>query len=97
MPTDPTRLCKCHGEAMYRDRRGKTRCRIKSIAGTARKRREFPAEQRVHNTRRLMAGETYLGLAKSPEQAQAINAHIRRRIDVFKQGQQARKEAQGAS
>lgn len=39
------------------------------------------------NRRRIQAGRTYLGLAKTTEEADAINEHVARRLTDFKQDQ----------
>ena len=76
------------------------RCTVKRrAANRAYQRRSEKARAAINdrNRRRIRIGEGYHSLAASVEQAQVINAHIRRRLDEFKQGQQARKEAQGVA
>ena len=94
MPIDPTILCLCHREPMYR--RSRTRCLYCHHVVRARwqqsnaKQLGSPAHRRSTtkaNAARIYAGQRYIGLAQSAEQADVINAHVRRRRYAFKSGQ----------
>jgi hypothetical protein len=53
---------------------------------------------KIHNDRRIMYGKhEYVGMAKSVTEAGAINAHIKGRLNEFKQGLAAGAEAQGTA
>ena len=79
-----TPRCRCHGEPMERNPGsvGGWRCVIRRrIAQRA------YTERIGKNVRRIRAGDTYLGLAKTTEEADAINEHVRQRLTDFKRKQ----------
>src|SRR5688500_1217571 len=49
------------------------------------------------NRKAIRAGGLYLGHGDTPEQAQQIRAHIRRRLDELKSRQSARAKTEGVS
>lgn len=54
------------------------------------------AQFRQNQRRRLRLGTRYVGYAKTPDEARAINAHIRSRIAEFKSNQRAGASGRGA-
>jgi hypothetical protein len=53
--------------------------------------------QRAMHKKLIRIGHTYVGYAKSVEEAARINAHIKGRLHEFKQGQQARAHLESLS
>ena len=100
MPIDPDRLCRCHGEPMYRTSQGHmcdVKRRVRGRAARARYRQTAHGkakrqEAERHNAakaaragRRLWIGHRYVGMAPTVEVAQRIRAHILGRLHGFKQ------------
>lgn len=56
----------------------------------------YRAWNKLRRKRRIQLGSRYLGTAQTIESTNAIRQHIKVRRDEFKQGQQARAEAEGA-
>lgn len=60
--------------------------------------RKTPKGREAHRrgrVKRIFVGAEYYASAKTAEEAAAIQAHIRRRIHAFVEGQQASQKAQG--
>ena len=53
--------------------------------------------QTAKGQREIRAYSRHWGTAQTPEQARAIEAHIRRRVCAFKQGQQDREKAESTA
>jgi hypothetical protein len=85
--TEP--LCSCHGERMrwHKGARyklgGTWRCRGKARESDRRWRLAHPERVQDRNLRRIRAGDSYLGMADSLEQAAMLNAHVQRRLAGF--------------
>lgn len=98
MPIDPERRCPCHGEPMLVHGQH-WRCVIRRRASSLVARRRYAktakgrANTRARNARRVFVGRTYRGRAQTTEQAAGINAHLRRRLDEFKQSRRTADEA----
>lgn len=96
MPIDPNRLCACHGEPMLYSVCTKSyRCNIARRAAVRRYAQKDNRKQRFNrqtNARRIKIGRRYVGMMPTPDAAQTINAHIKRRRDAFER-QQARAKA----
>ena len=104
MPVDPTRVCACHGEPSYisearrwcavkrRERAARYNVSQKARESQRRYRERFPARVAAHRGRRLWLANQYQGRVTTVDEATAINAHIRSRLDVFKQGFKGRAE-----
>ena len=70
----------------------------RSDKGKARSRKFIHTEKgKIAGQRRLRLSERYFGVADTPEQAAAINAHLKERLSVFKQRFAARAQAEGAT
>lgn len=61
----------------------------KGRACAARYRRTAAAKRASHRhmAKRVLVGNRYYGTAQTPAQAEALKAHVRRRLDAFKEAQ----------
>lgn len=88
---------------MYRKNDGGYRCvikrreRVKEYQKTAKGAAAKTKGHRDYTERRLFVGSDCVGVAPTKERAAFINQHIRQRVHVFKQGQQARAEVESVS
>lgn len=97
MPITPDRLCSCHGEPMYvrvGTRKGncvvKRRERVRRYQATEAGRRAKRRALAKFGTLRVFLGSGHFFTASTPAEAEAANAHIRRRLADFKAGHPCR-------